>query len=659
MKYVSLIFLAATPALIAADAASSGHWDESALNISRKCAECHRKEYQQWAGSDHAWAWRHADEKLDAEAFSGQRIKAHGMELEMLRDAQGQLQMRDVATGKVYKVGGVIGRKPLVQYLLEWKDGGLQTPSAAWDVQKKEWFDVFRDDALQQARGGAARKPGEWGHWTGRGMNWESQCAWCHMSGFRKNYDVATDTFKATWQEPGITCIRCHKASDTPDAQDGCLVARADRKLTDAQHDDNCASCHARREELTPDFTVGDKFDDHFRLELPKVPGVFHPNGLQLEEDYSETSFRLHRMGRTGVTCFDCHDPHSGKVPLPTENDELCLQCHGNNQVINGVLAPQVSHNRLCGGKAMPCIECHMPRMTYMSRDPRRDHALHWPDPRMSMELGVPNACLNCHKDKDDQWCTEYLEKRYKEERLGKYHQRFRAAGHAMQGKGSVQELLAAYAAEEIPAWRATLLGLLAQYPLTPEVQATALGATQDSDALVRAAAAELLGGDAARKALADKTRCVRLAAGWSLFPNALPAGHPVLGEMQRTATHQADQPTGAMQLAMLANAAGKPAAAEAQYRRAVLRDPASAVARMDYAVFLAQQNRPVDALKQMLACTAAHPQNAEAQYRLGLILTELRQYAPALRAMQKAVKLDPQHAPAGQALRQLKNYVR
>ena len=253
----------------------------------------------------------------------------------------------------------------------------------------------------------------------------------------------------------------------------------------------------------------------------------------------------------------------------------------------------------------------------------------------------------------------EYLEKRYKEERLGKYRQRFRAAGHAMQGSGSVQELLAAYAAEEIPAWRATLLGLLAQYPLTPEVQAMALGATQDADALVRAAAAELLGGDAARKALADKTRCVRLAAGWSLFPNALPAGHPVLGEMKRTATHQADQPTGAMQLAMLANAAGRPAEAEPQYRRAVLRDPASAVARMDYAVFLAQQNRPVDALKQMLACTAAHPQNAEAQYRLGLILAELRQYAPALRAMQKAVKLDPQHPHAAQALRQIKNYVR
>lgn len=634
------------------------HWDESALTISKKCAECHRKEYDEWAGSDHAWAWRHPQAGLDAEAFAGQRIKAHGMELEMRQDAQGRFQMRDVATGKVYTVGGVIGREPLVQYLLRWKDGGLQTPSAAWDVDRREWFDVFRDDALQQERGGASRKPGEWGHWTGRGMNWESQCAWCHMSGFQKNYDVATDTFKASWQEPGITCIQCHKVSDTPDAEDGCLVARADRKLTPEQHDDNCASCHARREELTGKFTVGDKFDDHFRLELPKVPGVFYPNGLQWEEDYSETSFRLHRMGRTGVTCYDCHDPHSGKVTQPTENDELCLQCHGTNKVVNGVLAPQVGHNKLCGGQAMPCIECHMPKMTYMGRDPRRDHGLHWPDPRMSLELGVPNACLNCHKDKDHQWCMEYLEKRYKIERMGKYRQRFRAAGHALQGKGSVQELLAAYKAEEIAAWRATLLGLLAQFPLTPEVQAVALGATQDPDALVRAAAVELLGGDAARKALADKVRSVRHAAGWQLFPN-LPAGHPVLQEMQETATHQADQPTGAMQLAMLAAARGNTATADAQYRRAVERDPASAVARMDYAVFLAQQNRPVDALKQMLACAREHPQNAEVQYRLGLSLIELRQYRPALRAMQKALQLDPQHAHAAQAARQLQNYIR
>ena len=151
------------------------------------------------------------------------------------------------------------------------------------------------------------------------------------MIGFQKNYDTDSDTFQSTWREPGITCIQCHKVSDAPVAEKGCLVAPDDRRLTLQQHDDNCASCHARREEITGRFSAGEAFDEHFRLELPKVPGVFHPNGLQLEEDYCETSFRLHRMGRTGVTCYDCHDPHSGKLVLPAENDELCLQCHGTN----------------------------------------------------------------------------------------------------------------------------------------------------------------------------------------------------------------------------------------------------------------------------------------------------------------------------------------
>ena len=87
MRHLTPILLM-IPALSPATGAERKHWNEAALSISRQCAECHRKEYDQWAGSDHAWAWRHTNEKLDAEAFCGQRIKAHGMELEMLRAIQ-------------------------------------------------------------------------------------------------------------------------------------------------------------------------------------------------------------------------------------------------------------------------------------------------------------------------------------------------------------------------------------------------------------------------------------------------------------------------------------------------------------------------------------------------------------------------------------------
>ena len=79
----------------------------------------------------------------------------------------------------------------------------------------------------------------------------------------------------------------------------------------------------------------------------------------------------------------------------------------------------------------------------------------------------------------------------------------------------------------------------------------------------------------------------------------------------------------------------------------------------MDYAVFLAQQKRPVDALRQMLDCAREHPQNAEVQYRLGLILIEVGQYRPALRAMQKALNIAPQHQGARQTATQLQQYLR
>ena len=133
-----------------------------------------------------------------------------------------------------------------------------------------------------------------------------------------------------------------------------------------------------------------------------------------------------------------------------------------------------------------------------------------------------------------------------------------------------------------------------------------------------------------------------------------MPEGQSVLREMKETAALQSDQPPGAMQLAMLAAAEGRRVEAEKQYLRAIELDATSAVARMDYAVFLAQQNRLREALQQMLACTAAAPDNAEAQYRLGILLVEVGMPEAGRRALEKAVRLQPTHAAAAETLRML-----
>ncbi len=656
----------------------SAHWNQQEVPISLRCAACHAKEFEEWAGSDHAWAWRQLDAALDSEPFHHQRLTAHGSQISFSSDKDGSLILADGETQARFRATAVLGRRPLVQYLVEGARGAIQCPSAAWDVTRHEWFDMFMDDARLSREGAAARRKGDWGHWLGRGMNWNSQCAWCHMSGYRKNYDATADSYASAWQEPGVTCIQCHRLADKPDAEDGCLVQRADRKLAPDRIHDNCASCHARREELSGRFRAGERFDDHFRLELPLVEGIFYPNGMQRDEDYCETGLRLSRMGQAGVTCIDCHDPHSARLKLTQEDNALCLRCHADGTAVNGTAAPVIdmAKHSPCpaSSKGTRCVECHMPESPYMARDPRRDHSFNSPDPALSAELGTPNACTMCHTDKTDAWAAEAVARVYgSEPKMAAYRARTRAIDAAMKGRGKQAELLAAYRAEENPVWRATLMEHMARLVPHAEVQEEARRAMVSDSAMLRAAAARVLGAEALPLA-ADPVRLVRHAASWPNIGTLLADSHypQALRELEETVQHQADQPPGAMQLAMLADArsalarskgdeasaAEHNAEAERQFRRAITLDPVSPTARFDFAVYLARQNRLTDALGQMLACTAANPENAEAQYRLALILHELGHVRPALLALDKAVNLAPDHLRARSARADLLLYL-
>lgn len=635
----------------------SGHWNQQAVPISLQCAACHAKEFEEWAGSDHAWAWRTIDPALDSEPFHGQKLKAHGSELAFSTTRKGGLLIKDAPSGQSYQVQAVLGRTPLVQYLVKAKDGGLHTPSAAWDTIRHEWFDMFEDDARLAAENHAFRQPGDWGHWLGRGMNWNSQCAWCHMSGFRKNYDEKADSYSSAWLEPGVTCIQCHRLAEHPDPKDGCMVAPRHRKPEAWQIRDNCASCHARREELDGNFQAGNRFDDHFRLELPLVEGVFWPDGRQRDEDYCETGLRLSRMGAAGVTCLDCHDPHTAKLKLPQEDNSLCLRCHATGLRVGKTASPAIdpeAHSpRPAGSQGAACVSCHMPESPYMARDPRRDHSFNIPDPELATELGMPNTCLSCHPGKDAAWSIDAVRRHWPEQKRAACRPRTRAVDAALKGKGNSDALQEAYLHESNPAWRAVLLELLARQQPTEKNIRLAQQAARDANPMVRAAAARILG-DASLAH--DPVRLVRHAAAWASLQGKGQRDWNLLAskELEETAHFQADQPTGAMQLATLAAAKCDLEEAERQYRRAISLDPASYVAYMDFAVFLARQNRPLEALSQMLDCAKAAPGNALVFYRLGLILIEVQQYEAALQAFGKAIQLEPGYLEAQQAKKQL-----
>lgn len=619
---------------------ASAHWDQSEVPVSLQCAACHPEEFRQWSNSDHAWAFRKLDPQLDAEAFHGNKLKAHGSTLVFSTGKDGERSVLDEKSGKTWKVAWATGRTPLVQYLLPASDEGYHTMSAAWDVNHKEWFDIF---------GKEERSSNDWGHWLGRGMNWNSQCAWCHMSDFRKNYDPAADRYHSTWKEPGVSCIQCHgPLLNKPEDKTGCMISTV-RKPTLEENHDNCAACHARRDEFDHEFSIGKKFDDHFQLVLPVQPGVFWPNGMQRDEDYCETGLRLSRMGKAGVTCLDCHDPHSGLLKLPQENNALCMRCHATGEKVNGVAAPVIdmAKHTPCPPDSMGgrCVECHMPESPYMARDPRRDHSFNSPDPAMSLELKIPNACTMCHKDKDDQWAARVVEQYYgKTPKMARYRDRTRAVQWAYDGDSrALDALLKAYGREENDTWKATLMELLDSWSDEQRVQSYALQGMKSPTPLLRAAAAKVLGRtdpQALKPLLQDSSRVVRLQAEWALR-DELPQESAGFLELGRAAMHQADQPSGAMKLAQLEAGRGNDEAAREWFEKALRWDATSPVVRRDYAVYLSGKGKINEAVALMTDAVKLSPQDASLWYLLGLGQVEIGQNQQALTSFEKAVEID------------------
>ena len=152
-------------------------------------------------------------------------------------------------TNETFPVQRILAENPLRQMLVAFPGGRLQATEAAWDPRSNVWFNVYGEED---------RQPGEWGHWTGRGMNWNAMCAACHNTRVRKNYDAATDTYRTAMVEHGVGCEACHGPMQPHNEwqhanKNKNLKDPAFRKLTRDEMFAACAACHSRRAEITGD----------------------------------------------------------------------------------------------------------------------------------------------------------------------------------------------------------------------------------------------------------------------------------------------------------------------------------------------------------------------------------------------------------------------
>ena len=121
---------------------------------------------------------------------------------------------------------------------------------------------------------------------------------------------------------------------------------------------DTCARCHGRAARISDDYVHGKSPLDTHRLALLD-DNLYWNDGQMRDEVYNWGSFAQSRMHAQGVTCSDCHDPHSLKLKAP--GNAVCAQCHQPAKF------DQPSHTHHAAGHARRRVR----------RVPHADHDVH------------------------------------------------------------------------------------------------------------------------------------------------------------------------------------------------------------------------------------------------------------------------------------------
>jgi len=627
---------------------------------SESCRDCHRAEYDQWKQSHHASAERLLQPATDQTAFNPSRSFRHGSATTTVLIQGGEYQIVTLGLEsnlQPYRVERVIGSAPLIQFLTPFPGGRYQVQEASYDPKSNQWFYVYGNDI---------RNPGEFGHWTGRGMNWNSRCAECHNTELKKNYDAATDCYHTTMAEMGVGCEACHgplkahnewqKANPNTKLHDPTVSPLSPTQIVEL-----CGSCHSRNTDLTGNFKPGDSLFDHYALEILDGAQRWYPDGQVKDEDYEFVSFLSSKMHQAGVTCLDCHNPHSAKNTL--SGNELCMRCHNGGYSKAPVINPaEHAHHKLTS-RGSDCVACHMPVTVYMQRQPRRDHGFTIPDPLLTKELGIPNACNRCHSDRTTDWALQYTEQWYGTNMNRPTRERTRWIAAAENGEAGAKNKLIGLLADtnQPPYWRAVAAAFLAQWANDQAAQSVLLSALKNQHPLVRERAARSLEpviGDsnvvsALTRMLRDPSRNVRVAAAWVLRRTV--DMHSLAGmDLRRMLDLEADQPTGQFAEAMFLLSRQQPADALAHLKKATAWDPLSPPFLCAQAQLQDQLGQLDAALKTLDQAEAAVPDDPHIPYVLATIMVRHGRNEEARAAAKRALKLQPEFQPARQLLQEL-----
>ncbi len=642
--------------------------NETATFVGREvCADCHVAQTEAWRGSHHDLAMQHATPATVLGDFQNSSFEYFGTISRFTSSEDGYFVSTDNSVGIIeqFKIAYAFGVDPLQQYLVEFPDGRIQALPIAWDVENRRWIHLYAEESITHD---------DRLHWTGREQNWNFMCAECHSTGFDKKYDLANDSFASSWQEIDVSCEACHgpasrhidlAASNFLESRSGFDIVFDDRQAANWQFDTGngiahrvpsrdrpsvepelCGRCHSRRSLLSADYEFGRKLLDTHEMSLLDEP-FYYADGQIREEVYVYGSFLQSKMYEAGVTCSDCHDPHSAKLRVASEPSNICLGCHAAD------VFAVTAHSRHDADDAS-CVDCHMPQKTYMVVDERHDHGFRVPLPQLSERNSAPNVCTQCHDDRSDKWAAEQVYAWYETANEGHFSSAFVAA-QAREPGANADLLAIAEDTQNAGIVRASALSRL-QYPINPSGIESIRNALSSSDPLLRLGALRSLSAlpsdvqvQLAVPHLQDSVRANRLRAFDVISPFRLMLQPVDTAKFQRAEQEyvaaqlaNADRPEALANIAGVLRARGDDEKAEAYFRLALQREPRLSVVRANFADHYRQRDRDNEAEAVLRDGLELDQNNAALRHALGLLLVRKNDNAAALKELQRATDLSP-----------------
>ena len=380
---------------------------------SKRCKDCHWKEYETWKNTLHSKFTQFPDEytiigdfkrnnKLTVKVTNKAPKFASKEVTTTMYKKSGKLYVNTIGPdweAHDYEVAYVLGINRKQNYITIFPNGEMYVLPLEWDANNKTWVDL---------NGLKGSYPGKGNYWSDTESIWQLKCGGCHVTGLKVNYDKDRDSFDSTWVDLGIGCEACHgpgsnhikAASEYFDYEKDTIINPS--TLPWRLRAMVCGQCHNWGVSTADIHPYKKGFPKQYSYPYGYLPGkalylfYLEKPGEEKKHHQQYNEWRESEHAKTGIMCTNCHNVHQKEENIKTgmtkmTSDSLCMDCHKTLQR-RGV------HRIHTFGS---CVSCHMPR----AKGHEHNHTFRFISPVESIKAGgidkLPNSCNSCHHHKD------------------------------------------------------------------------------------------------------------------------------------------------------------------------------------------------------------------------------------------------------------------